>query len=144
MFRGEYQHTLDAKGRVSLPAKFRADMTGRLVLVKGLEHCLYVYSADEFDGFVESLTSAEDFDPRKSRLRRFFMAGSDDAEIDSAGRIKLPANQIDYAGLKKDVAVIGNGNRVELWDSGAWATYSSDEHGSIADLASELATSGLL
>jgi MraZ protein len=144
MFRGEYQHTLDAKGRVSLPAKFRADMTGKLVLVKGLEKCLYVYSADEYNRFVESLPSAEDFDPRKSRVRRFFMAGSDDAEIDSAGRIKLPANQVGYAGLTKDVAVIGNGNRIELWDAQAWAAYNSDEQGSIADLASELAADGKL
>jgi MraZ protein len=144
MFLGDYQHTLDAKGRVSLPAKFRAEMTGKLFMVKGPEKCLYIYSADEYSRFVERLPSAEDFDPRKSRFRRFFMAGAADAEIDSAGRIKLPAVLVDYAGLKKDVAVIGNGNRIELWDAETWAAYNNDEQGSISDLASELATLGLL
>ena len=144
MFLGDYQHTLDAKGRVSLPAKFRAEMTGKLVIAKGFEDCLYVYSADEYNRFVEELLATEDFDPRMRRIRRFFTSGAVEAELDSAGRISLPPVLREYAGLKKDVAVTGNGNRIELWDAGAWTAYNGEDEGSIEDLAKELAAAGLL
>jgi MraZ protein len=144
MFLGDYQHTLDVKGRVSLPAKFRAEMTGKLVIAKGFEDCLYVYSADEYNRFVEELLTTEDFDPRMRRIRRFFTSGAVEAELDSAGRISLPAVLRDYAGLKKDVAVTGNGNRIEIWDAEGWAAYNGEDEGSIEDLAKELAAAGLL
>jgi MraZ protein len=144
MFLGEYQHTLDAKGRVSLPSRFRAEMTGSLVVSKGLDNCLYVFSAEEYRRFEETLTSGSDFDPKKRRLRRFFVAGAQDVELDSAGRISLSPVLRDYAGLKKDVAVTGNGNRIEIWDAAAWATYNGEAEGSIEDLAEELAAAGLL
>ena len=135
MFLGEYQHTLDAKGRVSLPAKFRAEMTGSLVVSKGLDNCLYVYSADEYRSFVEDLTLGNDFNSKQRHLRRFFVAGAQEVELDSAGRISLSPALRDYAGLKKEIAVTGNGNRIEIWDSEAWATYNSEAEGSIEDLA---------
>jgi MraZ protein len=144
MFLGDYQHTLDAKGRVSLPAKFRAEMTGKLVIAKGLDDCLYVYPADEYTRFVEDLLANEDFDPRVRRVRRFFVAGAVEAELDSAGRIGLPAVLRDYAGLKKDVAVTGNGNRIEIWDAEAWSAYNREAEAGIDDLAKELADAGLL
>jgi MraZ protein len=144
MFLGDHQHTLDAKGRVSLPAKFRAEMTGKLVIAKGFEDCLYVYSADEYNRFVEELLTTEDFDPRMRRIRRFFTSGAVEAELDSAGRISLPPVLREYAGLKKDVAVTGNGNRIEIWDSEAWSAYNGEDEGSIEDLAKELAAAGLL
>lgn len=145
MFLGDYQHTLDAKGRVSLPAKFRAEMTGKLVIAKGLDACLYVYPAEEYNAFVENLFPRDDFDPRVRKVRRFFTAGATEAEFDSAGRVGLPANLRKHAGLERDVAVIGNGNRIEIWDAGAWDTYQTGEaEGTIEDLARELADSGLL
>jgi MraZ protein len=144
MFLGDHQHTLDAKGRVSLPAKFRAEMTGKLVIAKGFEDCLYVYSADEYNRFVEELLTTEDFDPRMRRIRRFFTSGAVEAELDSAGRISLPPVLREYASLKKDVAVTGNGNRIEIWDSEAWSAYNGEDEGSIEDLAKELAAAGLL
>ncbi len=145
MFLGDYQHTLDAKGRVSLPAKFRNEMTGKLVIAKGLDDCLYVYPAEEYHAFVEELTSREDFDPRVRKVRRFFTTGAVETEFDSAGRISLPANLREYAGLSKDVAVTGNGTRIEIWDAAAWTAYQEGEdQGSIEDLARELADSGLL
>lgn len=144
MFLGDYQHTLDAKGRVSLPAKFRAEMTGKIVVAKGFEGCLYVYAADEYREFVEGLVAAGDFDPKKRRVRRFFTSGSFETELDSAGRISLPANLREYAQLKKDVEVTGSGNRIELWDTAAWNAYNGEDEGSIEDLAKELASDGLL
>jgi len=145
MFLGDYQHTLDAKGRVSLPAKFRAEMTGKLVIAKGLDECLYVYPAEEYNAFVESLIAQEDFDPRIRKVRRFFTTGAVETEFDSAGRVSLPSNLREYAGLTKDVAVTGNGNRIEIWDAEAWSAYQAGEdEGTIEDLARELADSGLL
>lgn len=143
MFLGDHQHTLDAKGRVSLPAKFRAQMTGRIVVAQGLDRCLYVYPADEYESFVADLIAQEDFEPRVRRVRRFFTAGAVDVELDSAGRISLPVNLREYAALCKDVAVIGNGNRIEIWDAAAWDSYGESGE-SIEDLAKELADAGLL
>ncbi|MCL4554624.1 MAG: division/cell wall cluster transcriptional repressor MraZ [Actinobacteria bacterium] len=143
MFLGDHQHTLDSKGRVSLPARFRIAMTGKLVVAKGLDKCLYVYPADEYVRFVSDLIAKEDFEPRVRKVRRFFTAGAVEVELDSAGRIGLPANLRAWAGLSKDVAVTGNGNRIELWDSEVWSQYSEGGE-NIEDLAQELADAGLL
>jgi MraZ protein len=144
MFLGDHQHTLDAKGRVSLPAKFRADMTGRLVVAKGLDECLYVYPTEEYQRFVADLLTGSDFDPRKRQLRRFFTSGAVETELDSAGRVSLPANLREYAGLSRDVAVTGNGDRIEIWDADAWAAYNGETAERIEDLAQGLADAGLL
>lgn len=143
MFLGDHQHTLDAKGRVSLPAKFRAQMTGKIVVAQGLDDCLYIYPADEYNRFVADLIAREDFKPSMRKVRRFFTTGAVETELDSAGRVSLPANLREYAGLSKDVAVTGNGNRIEIWDSAAWSTYRAGGE-SIESLAEELAEIGLL
>ncbi len=144
MFLGEYQHTIDAKGRVSLPSKFRAQMTGKLVIAKGFDKCLYVYPADAYENFVAGLLGREDFDPRIRQLRRFFTAGAVEAELDSAGRISLPPVLREHAGLSKDVAITGNGNRIEIWDAGSWSAYEGETETHAEDLARELADAGLL
>jgi MraZ protein len=144
MFLGEYQHTLDAKGRVSLPSKFRGQMTGKLVVAKGFDRCLYVYPADQYTAFVAGLLSREDFDPRVRQLRRFFTAGAVEAELDSAGRISLPTTLREHAGLTKDVAITGNGTRIEIWDAATWSAYEGEAEINAEDLARELADAGLL
>jgi MraZ protein len=144
MFLGEYQHTLDAKGRVSLPARFRGELTGKIVVAKGLDNCLYVYPAEEYKRFTDSLTEGSDFDPRKRQLRRFFMSGAWETELDSAGRVSVPPSWREHAGLARDVAVTGNGSRIEIWDSEAWERYNDASTERIEDLASELASAGLL
>lgn len=144
MFLGDYQHTLDAKGRVSLPAKFRAEMTGKLVIAKGLEGCLYVYPADEYAAFVKRLMEKDDFDPRFRKVRRYFTTGAVEAELDSAGRITLPPLLREFAKLEKDVSITGNGNRIEVWDTGSWSSYSGETAETIEDFAKELADAGLL
>jgi len=144
MFLGEYQHTLDAKGRVSLPAKFRAEMTGSLVVAKGFEECLYVFPAEEYAGFLKSVLERNDFDRRFRDLRRYFTAGAVEVELDSAGRINLPPNAREHAGLGKDVSIIGNGERVEIWDVEKWAKYNGETAADIENLAKELADASLL
>jgi MraZ protein len=143
MFLGDYQHTLDAKGRVSLPAKFRNEMTGKLVIAKGFDTCLAVYSVAEWEKFTEVILSRADFDPDVRQLRRQLTSGSNEVELDSAGRVSLPQNLREWAGLKKDVAVIGNGNRIEIWDSEKWAEYNG-ESASMEELASKLSSTGML
>lgn len=144
MFLGEYQHTLDAKGRLSLPAKFRAAMSGSIVVAKGLDQCLYVYSPEEHERFLGRLTERGDFDPRFRGVRRFFAAGASPTEFDSAGRIGIPSVLREYAHLERDVAVIGNGDRVEIWDAKAWAAYNSKTENEIEDVTRELAELGIL
>jgi MraZ protein len=143
VFLGDHQHTLDAKGRVSLPARFRAQMTGKMVVAKGLDACLYIYPAEEYTRFVETLVAQEDFEPRVRKVRRFFTTGAFETELDSAGRVSLPSYLRDYAGLSREVAVTGNGNRIEIWDAAKWAGYS-EQGESIEDLTRELADAGLL
>lgn len=143
MFLGEFQHTLDAKGRVSLPAKFRLQMTGKVVVAKGIDKNLYVYQADEYEKFVEELVSRNEFNASVRKLRTFFTGGADETDLDSAGRIAIKPSLRDYAGLGKDVAVIGNGNKIEIWDAAAWQAYNETAAESIDDIAQELADAGL-
>jgi MraZ protein len=143
MFLGEYQHTLDAKGRVSLPAKFRIQMTGKVVVAKGLDKNLYVYQAEEYERFVEGLTERNEFNARVRQLRTFFTGGADETDLDSAGRVRIAPELRKHADLDKDVTVIGNGNKIEIWDTAKWQKYNSAAAGSIDDIAQELADAGL-
>jgi MraZ protein len=144
MFLGEHQHTLDAKGRLSLPSKFRAEMTGRLVVSKGNEGCLYVHSVEDYVGFMSRMTDRGDFEPKLRQARRFFASGATESELDSAGRVSVSLNLREYAGLDRDVAVIGNGDRIELWDAKKWAAYNGETTDRIDDVTRELAELGIL
>ena len=144
MFLGEHQHTLDAKGRLSLPAKFRSQMAGSYVVVKGIEKCLYVFSPAEFEAFLAQLMERGDFGKDFRQVRRFFTAGAKEDDLDSAGRISIPANLREYAKLERDVTVIGNGDRIEIWDSSAWADYNGEAEGRIEEVTSSLAELGIL
>jgi len=142
MFLGEYQHTLDAKGRLSLPSKFRSDMTGSLVVSKGIERCLYVQASEEYASFVAHLTEGSDFDPEYRKVRRFFTSGAVESELDSAGRVTVSLALREYAGLDKDVTIIGNGDRIELWDTEHWATYNGETTENIEESARGIAALG--
>ncbi|HEX9093892.1 MAG TPA: division/cell wall cluster transcriptional repressor MraZ [Coriobacteriia bacterium] len=144
MFLGEYQHTLDAKGRVSLPRKFRDETGRRLVVTKGLDGCLYVFTSDGYAEFLDGLMAASSFDRNGRAVRRFFTAGAADVEVDSAGRVNLAPALREHAGLKKDVVVAGVGDRIEIWDASAWSTYEDKNAGTIEDAAEELARQGIL
>jgi MraZ protein len=143
MFLGEYQHTLDAKGRVSLPAKFRLQMTGKVVVAKGIDKNLYIYEADEYEKFVDELTARNEFNANVRKLRAFFTGGAHETDLDSAGRVSVPQTLRDHAGLGKEVSVIGNGTRIEIWDTTAWQAYQSAAAESIDGIAQELADAGL-
>lgn len=144
VFLGEYQHTLDAKGRVSLPRKFRDGIGSRLVVSKGLENCLYVYPAEGYRAFLETLLAASDFDRNSRAVRRFFTAGASEVDIDGAGRVALAPVLREFAGLKKDVVVAGVADHLEIWDAEAWTAYEDANAPTIEDAAEELSRSGIL
>lgn len=144
MFLGEYQHTLDAKGRVSLPRRFR-DATGvHLVVSKGFEGCVYVYPAEGYKEFLEQLLVGSDFNRETRDVRRFFTAGAIEADVDSAGRVALTPVLREHAGLARDVVVAGVGDHIEIWDAKAWKAYEDQHAATIEDAAEELARQGLL
>lgn len=144
MFLGEYQHTLDAKGRVSLPRRFRDQTGGKLVVTKGLENSLWVMTKEEWDAFEGALLQGNQLTANQRKLRLFFLGSAGEVDVDGAGRIAVPKPLRDHAGLTRDVAVIGNGDRIELWDSEAWAAYNQATATGIEQAAEELADKGIL
>lgn len=129
LFIGEYSHNIDAKGRMIMPSKFRKDELGEIFYVtKGTEKCLFVYSREEWAKFEESLASLPiTTNPKAGAFVRFFLSGAAECEVDKLGRINIPAYLREYAGLEKDVKVLGVRSRIEIWDTKAWNTYCDKE-----------------
>lgn len=118
MLIGEYQHNIDSKGRVFIPARFREDLGEHFIITKGLDNCLFVYSLGEWQ-ILES--KIRGLPMSKSRnLQRFFFSGAVDVEADKQGRVLISANLRVYAGLQKSAMIIGASNHVEIWDQAAW------------------------
>ena len=127
-FTGEHEHSLDAKGRLILPAKFRARLE-RLVITKARDNCLHVYPPEEFERISDELKQAGS---KARKLTRWFFGGAHEGEVDSQGRIGIPETLRRYASLEKDVTVIGNGPHVEIWDRRAWAAQSAETEEAMA------------
>ena len=122
MLLGEYNNKLDDKGRVSIPAKFREDLGHSFVVTKGLDNCLFAYSKEEWATFESKLKSLPLTNPNARNFIRFFFARATECETDKQGRINIPQNLREYAGLKKEVYVVGVSTRVEIWDKEKWET----------------------
>lgn len=138
MFLGTHPLRLDEKGRLFLPAKWRAELSEGLVLTKGQERCLYVFAHDEFRRMSESMRQA----PVTARALRdyariFFSSGSDESP-DKQGRVIVPVGLRTYAGLDRECVVIGAGTRAEIWDASAWETYLAGSEPSFAELSEEV------
>lgn len=143
MFYGEYLHTIDPKSRIIIPSKFREGLGRNFILTKGLDNCLFAYSLNEWNNFENKLKSLSLADRDARAFVRFFFAGAIECELDKQGRILIPQNLKEYAGLEKDVYVIGVSTRVEIWDKAKWERYSSDENLSGEKLAEKLASLGI-
>ena len=137
-YKGEYSHSIDAKGRLIIPAKFRELLGEQFVVTKGFDGCLFVFDQEGWDAFEEKL-KALPMDIKDARMiARFFMAGADDVELDKQGRILLKANWLTHAAIEKDAVVAGVGNRVEIWSKEKWEEASTfDDIDSIAAKMSE-------
>ncbi|MGI6685990.1 MAG: division/cell wall cluster transcriptional repressor MraZ [Bacillota bacterium] len=138
MFMGEYQHTIDPKGRLFIPVKFREDLGDNFVVTKGLDNCLFVYSKNEWQR-LELKLKALPFTKADARaFTRFFFSGAMECELDKQGRILLPANLRDYAQLDKETVIIGVSSRVEIWSKDRWDRYNEQAASDYEELAEKL------
>ena len=141
MFMGEYNHTIDPKGRVIIPAKFRENLGSQFVITKGLDGCLYGYPYDTWEEVGKNLQESMKANKEARKFSRFFFASASSCDIDKQGRILIPANLRDYAGLKKDVVLAGNLTHIEIWDKDKWDADNTFED--MDDVADKLAEIGL-
>lgn len=146
MVRGHFEHTIDTKGRVSLPSRFRAVFSTDVVLTAGLDACLVVYPLREWVSFEKRLAALPQFDVSVSTLRRLVVSSASECEIDSVGRIVVPATLRDHAGLTRDVTWAGMGRFAELWSKSSFQTLRREALGDQslkAAMAARLAELGL-
>ena len=141
MLMGEYEHTIDSKGRISMPAKLRKDMGDTFVLTKGLDGCLFAFSGQEWINFETKLKSLPLSDKNAINFVRFFLSGATECEIDKQGRFLIPNNLRKAASLEKDVVIIGVGTRLEIWDKTIWK--SKDEEISAEEIAENMTMLGI-
>ena len=128
MFMSEYNHTLDAKGRLIIPLKFREQLGETFMISRGLDHCLFSYPMAEWDAFIQKLLNIPQLsNPNARKLARFFLAGAAQVEVDKQGRILISPVLREFAGLSKDVVLAGVGSRIEVWDKASWQEYNDYE-----------------
>ena len=141
MFMSEYNHTVDAKGRLIIPSKFREILGDEFVISKGMDGCLFVYANDDWKAFEEKLTSLPLINKEARQFARFFLAGAAQVEVDKQGRILLPASLRSFSNLDKDVVLVGVGSRIEIWDKEKYEALSADEN--MDDIANAMEALGL-
>ena len=141
MFMGEYNHTVDTKGRLIVPSKFREQLGDEFVVTKGLDGCLFVYSKSEWENIEEKFCNVPLTTKDARKFARFFFAGAASCEVDKQGRILLPVVLREYAGIEKDVVSVGVFNRVEIWDKDKWQ--ESNSYDDMDEIAEHMADLGL-
>jgi len=141
MLLGEFEHTLDDKNRLTLPARFRQSFSGGGVVTRGLDGCLHVYAREEWEGLVESrLGSLDPLSGDDRKMQRYFFSGAAEFEPDKQGRIMVPSALIDHGKLGRDVVVAGVYDHLEIWDRKAWRDQMREVEGSAEHVAERLAT----
>lgn len=143
MFLGEHQHALDTKGRITIPAKFRDKLGERFVATKGLDNCIFLYPVDEWQEIENKLRSLPLTRSDVRSFVRFFFSGASEMEMDKQGRIVLPLNLREYAGVDKDLFIIGVGPRIEIWSDEKWAAYNQKAGAAFEELAESLVDLGI-
>jgi MraZ protein len=126
VFIGEYEHSVDAKGRVIMPAKLREDIGEKFILTKGLDGCLFAYSQTEWQNFEEKLKTLPLTNKNARDFVRFFLSGAIECEIDKQGRFLIPGNLREYGKLDKEIVILGVGTRIEIWDKNIWKNDSEN------------------
>ena len=120
MFMGEYNHTIDAKGRLIIPSKFREALGDEFVVTKGMDGCLFVFDNSEWQNFAEKLRELPMMEKEVRQFTRFFLAGAASVEVDKQGRILLPSVLREFADITKDAVLVGVGSRIEIWSKDRW------------------------
>ena len=126
MLIGEYEHTLDAKGRLIMPSKLREDIGEKFIITKGLDGCLFAFSIEEWKKFEEKLRTLPISNKDARNFSRFFFAGAIDCEIDKQGRFLISSNLREFAGLEKEVVIVGMDSRLEIWSKEKWINFEED------------------
>lgn len=142
MFMGEYNHSIDTKGRLIVPAKFRDVLGDSFVVTKGLDGCLFVYPDSEWNAFEEKLKTLPLTNKNARQFTRFFLAGAATCEVDKQGRILIPQVLREFAGLEKDVVLVGVGTRIEIWSKEQWDESINGYDADMDDVAENMANLG--
>jgi len=143
MFIGQYNHTIDEKGRMNVPVKFRREVSSGVVVTRGLDHCLFVYPKAEWEQMAEKLAKLSITQKSSRAFARLMLAGAWDVELDSQGRIMLPEYLRQYAAVKKHVVVAGLYNRIEIWDEEMWREYQTNSEKNSDDIAEGMGELGI-
>ena len=138
MFMGEYHHTIDDKGRLIIPSKFRTELGESFVITRGLENCLFVYSLVEWNKIVDKLKKLPFTKKDARNFTRFFLSGATITELDKQGRANIQTSLIDYASLEKDCVVIGVNDRLEIWSKDKWEEFFNANSDTLSDIAENL------
>ena len=138
MFIGEYHHSVDDKGRLIIPSKFRDELGTKFIITTGIENCLFVYSMESWEKIVNKLETLP-FTKKDARaFIRFFLSGASEAEFDKQGRINITSPLISYANITKECVVIGTGDRLEIWSEESWNDFFTSAKDSMSDIAENL------
>lgn len=144
MLGGEYRHTVDDKGRVSIPVKFRNELGNVFVVSKGIgENCLFIFTLLEWRRLEEKIRKLPLTDKKARRFSRYLVGGASECEIDKQGRVILPQYLREYASLKKDVVLVGLTTRVEIWDVDLWNHYNDPENEEFGDIEDDMESLGI-
>ena len=143
MFMGEYQHTLDSKGRLILPAKIRDGLGDTFIATRGLDNCIFIYTQEEWSLFEAKLKQLPLVKPEARAFVRYMFSGAAELEADKQGRILLPSNLREYAKLEKDVVVMGVSSRVEIWSRENWQEYNARMGPTVEQLSEHLTDFGI-
>lgn len=143
VFLGEYQHSLDAKGRLTIPAKFREELGEGAVITRGLDNCLFLFPNTEWTILETKLKTLPLTKNDARQFVRFLFSGATECELDKQGRIMLPANLREFAGIDKDAVVIGVSSRIEIWSREKWATYVQAAEESFDQIAENIVDLGI-
>jgi MraZ protein len=143
MFIGEYNHNLDDKGRLAIPAKFRAILKKGAVVTKGLDNCLFLYSREQFETIAKKFAALPISQAKARAFTRHMLAGAMDVEFDNQGRITLPEYLRQFSGLGKSIIIAGLYNHLEIWDEAAWVRYKGEAERNSNAIAEELGDLGI-
>ena len=138
MFMGEYHHTIDEKGRIIIPSKFREDLGEKFIITRGIENCLFVYSLSSWEKITNKLESLPFTKKDARQFIRFFLSGATTAEFDKQGRVNITSPLISYAKLEKECIIIGTGDRLEIWSQENWNAFFESASSNMSDIAENL------
>lgn len=143
MFIGEYSHTIDGKGRMAVPSKFRQELKDGAVVTRGVDACLFIYTRDEWQALAEKLSTLPISDPKARAFARLMLAGAMDVSFDAQGRILIPGYLRNYAGIKKTTTIAGLYNRLEIWDEEKWQSFKKTSEKNTDNIAKHMSEMGI-